>query len=413
MSQLGFVAYELRGKSLEAAVTLDLLMRRYLRDSTMDPQGRNLADLHKDYVTRSADAIAALRKTHPDLIQACGLNDPAVQVEDYDGMFYRTYQETPLTYWTSSKAALYLMYCPIDYKGRHFVPENAVRCDDKDFDGTDMGHTIYKKHFWVGEAPIADNARRGLPLPHDFDPVTDKTVRGHGIKPDHLYVAKGESLFAANRHEQQSQLFNDTFKAFTEAAQDWTRQNYPGHYMGFMLQRVGNENRLEISLRREGMGTPVALNHPDWDVQKEIMREWKNPMTGQMESVATKQFIAQPNPVSAAGQKLYDLFKQMPPHPRTEDYPELFLRTAQGETRSPTIHRYPQGVFLAYYGIGAQAPAKGPRDAEAASPATLAWIDADRRDRGLGIQPPAPPAEISRILNNKKPSGPGPRGPQP
>jgi hypothetical protein len=412
MSHRGFVAYELKGESLDAAVELDLLVRAHVAANIVDVNGKSLLEAHRVYKAIYEDALAQIGKTHPQLLEKCGLNAPAVQVQDYDGGYPRTYESFPSVYWTSSKLALYLMYCPVDYKGRHFVPADAVKCDDKDFASTDMGHGIYKNHFWIAEGPVVDGGRRGLPLPADFDPATAVTTKASGLRPDRLFVAAGESLYAAVRLQQQEELFKATFNAFTDAAQAWVKKHYPGHYANFSLRRNGHDNALEISVRTDGTGAPVELNHPDWTIDRQLTRHWRNPVTDEMELVVLKEYEARPNPASADGQALYDLFKAIPPHPRASDYPELSAH-ANGEERSPVVHRYPQGTFLAYHNIQPGDAVTGPRDGRAADAAALIWLDADRNDRQWGIAPPPPPAPLAGLYGPQKTDGTASRGPQP
>lgn len=402
------VSYELRGDSLDAAVALDLRLRAFFARHPVAVNGRPLLDIHADVSARYQAALKEIAQDDPDLLRRCGLRAPAVQVETADGAQPRTYETFPAIFRTSAKAPLYLMFCPVDYKGKHFTPADAVVCADADFSSTDMGHGIYKKQFWIDEGPVVDGGRRGLPLPADFDPQTSDSVKAHGLRPQYCFRAGPGLRYTLDLHKRTEELFSRTWRAFTDAAQDWTSKNYPGHHMGFMM---GEDKALEVYLGDSGLGPHPVLNHADWIVERHVERDWRNPQTGAMERVKTGHVIARPNPATAEGLKLYELFKAIPKPPRTHDYPELAIPSAGGP-RYPVVHHHPQGIYLAYHGFKDTEVVRPPAGAIAVDPAELIWLDRDRYDRSLGIIPPPPPKALAHLYP-APPATQGPRTPQP
>ncbi|MBU0859117.1 MAG: hypothetical protein KJ667_04190 [Alphaproteobacteria bacterium] len=407
MSPPGLIAYELKGESLDAAIMLDLRVRDYLTRFPGQRSG-NLLDIHMSYKQRYQEALAEIRKTDPDLLKKCGLDHATVQVEQSEGAYPRTYESFPTIYATTAKQALYLMYVPVDYKGQHFIPQDAVPCDDKDFTGTDMGHSIYKKHFWVAEGPVVDGGRRGLPVPSDFDPATSQTIPSHGLRPDRCFKAGGDTLYTLDLLAQQRTLFETTFNAFTEATRAWVTSHMPGHYANFSLSE---DKTLQLSIRVENSGTPVALNHPDWIIDKQIERDWMDPQTRQMKRIVLNEYEARPIPDTPEGLKLYMLFKAMPVPPRTHHHADLAIQSGSGE-HSPVVHKYPQGTFLAYHGIKPTEKITPPKGCTEVPPTTLIWLDRDRTDRQWGIEPPPVPTALSFLYHNAPPNTSAPRPPQ-
>lgn len=409
MCPQGFVAYELKGESLDAAIELDLRVRAALSTKPVATTGRSLLDVHNDYRRQYNAVLDEIRRDDPALAARCGLSAPVTQVEAQDGAHPRAYHVYPEIFGTSAKMPMYLMFCPVNYKGDHFKPADAVAVDDKDMSGTDMGHTIYKNLFWVADGPVIDAGKNGVAMPHDFNPATATTIPGQGLRPDRCFRAGGDALYTLDRMEQEKELFNRTWKAFSDGVQQWARKTAPDNYCNMSLRTVNGANVLEISLRGRG-GTPVPLKSPDWIINKQLSRDWYNPVTGDKEHVILQEYEVEPNTATEEGRKLYMLLKAVPLSPSAQAYPDIEVTSSKG-THKPVVHRFPQGIYLAVHGVPDDEKVIAPRGCIGAPAAELIWLDRDRRDREWGITPPPPPAALAHLYKAAQP--PVPRTPQP
>ncbi len=409
MCPQGFVAYELKGESHDAAVELDMRVRAVLSQNPV-PYGRSLLDINNDYQARYQAALADVRRDDPALAAKCGLASPTIQVDVQDGAHPRAYHTYPEIFGTSAKAPLYLMFCPVDYKGNHFKPPGAVPVNPTDLSGTDMGHSIYKNLYWVAEGPILDAGRGGVALPADFNAAAAHTIPGHGLRPDRCFRAGAEALQTLEKMAKDKELFDTNWKAMADGIQNWCERNHPGHHVNISLRNENGANVLQISLREQKTGSAVPLNSPDWIINKQIRRNWTNPMTGQSEEVILKEYEVEPNTATKAGCELYNLLKSVPMMPHAQSYPAIEVTSSNG-TQKPIVHRFPQGIYLAAHNIPDGEKITPPRGCVEVPPAELIWLDRDRRDREWGVTPPPPPAALAHLFKAAPP--PAPRAPQP
>lgn len=403
----GFVAYELKGESLEAAAVLHARVRTILtRDPVVMPPGSTLGDMHREYATRYGKAIEEIRRDEPALATLCGLLAPALQVQTQDGAHPRAYESYPEIFMTSAKMPLCIMICPVDYKDNHFVPKDAQKCDPADLYTTDTGDQIYKGLYWVRETPIISPGCVGRPMPHDFDPATAHTQQGYGPMPGHCFRAGGDTLYTLDLMAREKAAFEGAWKDLSTAIHDWADKNHPGHYVNISMKTEDHENILTLSLRVENTGAPVEWKGPDWTVIGEITRTYHNTNTGQTETIHTKEYEVRPDPSTPAGMALYKLLKAVPPLPASRTPSELQV-TFNAKAHNPVIYRTPQGCYLAYNDIPADAKITPPGGCTESSPAEINWLERDRRDEGMGVVPPPPPAALAHLY--KAP----PRAPQP
>lgn len=407
MNGQGLIAYELRGKSLAAAMKLERRVRDYLQQAQPQQTG-SLLDIHQDWQKHYRILLAQIRAEDPALLAACGLDKPTLLVEHKKGGWPRAYESYPGIYAATAEAPLYLMFCRTDYKGAHFVPEDAVLCDDKDFTSTDMGHGIYKKRHWIAEGPVIDGGRRGVKLPPDYTPpAQDETEPAQ----NQFFLAGGQTLAAITRYEQKKQLFSRRFEAFRKALDIWADKNMPGHYANMSLRHEKGRNVLTLSFREKDCGEAQPLMHPDWLIDKQVERDWRDPETGEIQRVILNEYEVRPSPATAESRILAMMFKMIPPLPEARSIPELTVTTKNGPVPAH-IHRYPEGVFLNFYTAEQIAPPPGCVPADAA---LFAWLRADEEDRMWNIELPPRPAAftaaLEKLYGRKGPAA--PRPPQP
>lgn len=405
-----FAIYELTGDAVIDAVTLDLRVRDFMRDNPLQQTGP-LLEINESVQKRYAQALDEIRETDPDLLARLGLDRPVVQVENVEGSAPRAYEDYPQLYWTSSLSALYLLFCPIDYEGRHFIPAGGVLCDDKDIEGTEMGHALYKKHFWIADGPVVSARRRGVALPAGFDAAHAHMPSVSGLQAQACFKAEGETLALLQRHEDYKAGYEAAWRAFSNAVHDWAARHMPDHYVNIMMRREQEQSILTMSFRQHKTGTPVPFAHADWIIDRQCQRDWTDPATGIKRTITLDEYEMRPNPDTEEGQEIHQLLKLIPAPPHALRHPELVIHGAQGELY-PLTHNFPEGTFLAYNNVKDGEILTPPRDCVAVPPALLTWLDRDRQDRQWQIDPPPMPAALSRWLTAPGGSS-APRVPQP
>ena len=168
MSNPYYAVYELQGKSLAAAKALDAEVQKDLAKHTEAPNTPNLRAVFLD----------RMNNDHPDLVAQTGIEHRAICVRvEHDGT-QSAYTETPVIHKTPNAEPRFIMYAPIDYKGHHFEPEDAILLDDQ-------MQSIYASGLfaggWSNGNPVFPESRRITPVPDDFDVQTHR--KNPGIKP--------------------------------------------------------------------------------------------------------------------------------------------------------------------------------------------------------------------------------------
>lgn len=126
------MVYRLQGRSLRAAEILESHIRRQWEREPLD-MGLLLSDMprYEESLIRFYDGFfAALRAEAPEVVDILGLESRAVQVTEYpwgDGKIAAA-AYAPAIYKMDTERGYdgYVMISPVDYKGRHFIPEDAA-----------------------------------------------------------------------------------------------------------------------------------------------------------------------------------------------------------------------------------------------------------------------------------------------
>ena len=145
--------YELGGASLAAALEVNRLMQE---------------DLLRDVdAFSSIDHVEVFKETHKNLLDKIGQSSRAVQIKMDEGCHSRAHEHTPHCYFHPVHHDRVLMQTPVDYKGRHFIPEDAVELTGKDREVMESGLFCGG---WSDPEPIWSLKRpRGIATPADFD----------------------------------------------------------------------------------------------------------------------------------------------------------------------------------------------------------------------------------------------------
>lgn len=133
-------------------------------------------ELLKDVdLTSSRDDVADFVDRHRPLLEQIGYFSRAVQIRISDMTHVRAYEHTPFCVFHPDGRHRVLMVAPIDYRGRHFTPANAVELTDQDRADIELHSIDDLTPVWFKKLP------RGVSTPADFNPATHFA----DIRPDH------------------------------------------------------------------------------------------------------------------------------------------------------------------------------------------------------------------------------------
>lgn len=126
------MVYYLQGRSLRAAEIVESHIRRQWEIEPLD-MGLLLSDMprYEESLARFYDGFfAALRAEDPEVIQILGLESRAIQVhqQPWGNQRLVATASAPAIYKMDIERGHngYVMISPVDYKGRHFAPEDAI-----------------------------------------------------------------------------------------------------------------------------------------------------------------------------------------------------------------------------------------------------------------------------------------------
>ena len=146
--------YELKGKSLAAALTLHEKVLSELMPA-----------LH---ASAKGPVLKGFRDQYKDLFDSAGLNSRAIKIHVIQGCHPRAYSFSPEIYFHPADRTRAYMYTPTDFKGRSFVPQDGLRLSAEETKIISMG-------LWAGgwsspEPVVQGRAPHGVQMPVDFDP---------------------------------------------------------------------------------------------------------------------------------------------------------------------------------------------------------------------------------------------------
>lgn len=148
--------FELKGRSLAAALELHARIQNEL-----------LPGLWAHI--RATQTLHSFKVENKHLIDALGLNSLFVTVEMIDGTAPRAYAHRTSSFFHPGDRSRVYLYAPVDYKGDHFVPEDAELLSDSDAEKIDRGLWAcgHSQPAFVAVPPVGP---RGVALPAGFNP---------------------------------------------------------------------------------------------------------------------------------------------------------------------------------------------------------------------------------------------------
>lgn len=148
-----------------------------------------LEELLTDINTEGADIdpltfLKTAQRIKPDFLETLGLKEPAIQVRQLREGHPRAYEEWPRIFAVGEGDwPHYYMFCPVDYRGEHFVPLSGVVMKPDDME------ELYSTTFNAfQDMPLFQGDRFCIPLPDDFDPETASIFEENGPCTDDMTV---------------------------------------------------------------------------------------------------------------------------------------------------------------------------------------------------------------------------------
>lgn len=401
MPAVHFVVYELQGKSLQAVKQLYTLLIQHHKANPVDWQGKNLLDIRNLADAFYTNFFDTVKNKHPQIFATAGMDQKQIQIQDYKGGVPRAYTDRPAIYASTSHPAKIYMYCPVDYKDQHFIPEDAVR--QTEAQAEKIGQLLWAGG-WSDPVTIIPAKRAGTGLPADFDPAKHGALETRHLasddnKPYRFFRAGGQSLALLDALDQAkdnySKRVSQLFKALDALK---TRLFDAGAIKGvqaasefYFNSSLGTDSAgrpvLQISARREGTGQVLNIAHNPWfKAHGKTGGEYLvAPETGNPDGLAFKAF-----------------FDAIPDNPEQQAFPKELLSTDKvdpvdhldglfGPLNKPLIRHFPDGIYLAYRLRADGSGAFIPPGCTEISQAEFLWKDADENDRNMGTTlPPSP-----------------------
>ncbi|HYD18674.1 MAG TPA: hypothetical protein VEF76_09360 [Patescibacteria group bacterium] len=409
----GQIVFELQGESLDAALRLEREIRRELE--TVKPKQSGYMNEIRDSWNAFYDGLLTRLKTDaPDILALTGLDAPAIQVAHGKDTWPRAYEHFPQIFSSPEQNPRYFMYAPVDYKGGHFAPVDAIELDDKTADR--VGDLLFAGG-WLGNAPLVNKEKTGVALPPDYNPGANPGLQEDLQNPHtrRVFVAGGESLAAVEDFRRREREFSAAASAVRDEVERLASLEIPK-----LKEKLpaGEELRASVSYRYGGHVETVEM-------LLSIRMEGKvNFMDGgkalRLADTAAytlhkshgNEYTVLPRRDTEAGRNLAALMDAVPKHPSLADYPVLrgnFKHTpgqfdaALGINGTVPQARDLGGRTLLIYNTDIDAGSTfAPPGAKHVPVGVFNWLQSDEQDRNMGITPPPMPPEIARALDFAK-----------
>ncbi|MGZ9097187.1 MAG: hypothetical protein ACXW30_02690 [Micavibrio sp.] len=398
MPAVNFVVYELKGKSARAAVIFYNLLESAHKANPIDWQGKNMLEIRKladEFYTKFLEKI---QPSNQKVYATLGLDQQQIQIQGYKDGQPRAYADRPACYLGSETPRKFYMFCPVDYKNQHFVPEGAIRLTEAQAEK--IGQQLWAGG-WSDPVTVIPSKRVGTALPADFDPAKHIVLDSHHLaddanKPYRFFKAGGQTLATLNALDQAkttysaktSQLFKalDSLKTkLFDAGAIKGVATAKDFYFNFSLGTdSAGRPALQISARREGTGQPLNIEHNSWF---------------KAHGKAGGDYFVEPDAGTAEGLALKAFFDAIPNNPDQQAFPPELLNPETvtpvdkldgmfGPLSKPLIRHFPDGVYLAYR-VNNNSTFVPPGCTEITQ-AEFLWKEADENDRNMGTTPPPP-----------------------
>lgn len=364
MNDTGMIYYRLQpGPALTA-------LRGLLKEQTAFLKNLHKQNPHAKMNDHYEAFYAHVEQTNPDLLEALGFEAPATMVMDYAGIqrAYKHYPRIAAIRMHDGKTRFYLG-SPVDYTGGHFEPQGAKRLGAQEARAVDT---------FITENPT----RRGILFPRNYTgtalPVDyTSTPREEPSAHYELFLAQGKTLDILDNLEQRKSAFSNGMKKLTDSVLNVFKNIIPA-----------------ISLTIEAVIKPAFGNRPQFVVKTNA----DLPKSNHFEYGQTldNQTTITYNARTEDGASMRDAFETVSLMPSLSDYPDL---KRWGKKDYPYMVQDMDGLqFLQYTSRTPATMNFCPPDSMKIGHATMMWMEADKRDRMLGITPPPATGQVAEEI---------------
>jgi len=398
-----YAVYELHGSAADAAKQLvalekDIYQRRV-------PEGSRRVVSPRDGALLRREVADEIRKKRPDLVEKTGLDVPAVLVERLEATGYpRAYNQYPHIGMIDPEGRIF-MFCPLDYKGEHYVPEDGVQVDDGDLYTTDFGDMIYRRQ-GAFSPPLLAREKSGTKLPADFDAAKhrfrDREPENHALK---VFIAAGSSLACVQDFLKRKEDLTNAKKKVQQKVEELASELDGKATLG---AKEGDDIAVRCYFKPDAAGKTevwLELKNKSRGNDAVILKDNAHFLT---EDYSHGAFRIMPNRATPEGQKLGRLFDNLTSEPKLEQYWQLWNPTAPSltdkfngkpiETRTPTIDTV-RGVHYLVYKVDPDAAKDHccPPGGIPVNAAEYLWMKADQQDEESFVRQPEPPAALAHM----------------
>ncbi len=401
--------FELKGESLAAALRLEQEIRKELQSVTPQSTGY-MNEIQASWEKFYADLVARLAIEAPELLQHTGLGSPVVQVSHEKDSLPRAYREFPVIYQGDGDPPRYFMYVPTDYKGNHFTPADGVQLTREQTEKVD---DMLFAGGWLGNAPLVSLKKTGVATPADYDPLRNAFLR-KAQKDRHsqrIFIAGGESLAAVRDFERRTGEYQSSVARVQQAIETIAKTEFPA-----LLENLPPGEALRASVRYSDGGYLNGKTQMLLSVRQEGKADiWQAGKTVPLASNDAYtltprhrgEYIVEPRRDTYAGKALAAIMDAVPKTPSFSDYPQIHadftfypnrFEAAFGISGTvPFTRKFGNNTILVYNTEDTETGDFTPPGATPLPLKAYKWLEADERDRNMGVAPPPMPNEIRTL----------------
>lgn len=407
----GTTVFELKGRSLDAALRLEAALRQAIDDADPKPKSEGyLNEIQASWDKFYADFQKRLAAEQPDLLELAGLNARTVQVRHEKGTLPRAYSEVPHIFSSPEQNPRYFMYVPVDYKGGHYTPVDGVHLDDQQTQHVD---NLLFAGGWLGNAPLVTAKKQGVATPADYDPLQNDFASA-SYRPSgtwKVFMVEGESQRIVEDYERRQAEWKNAVERVSKAIEKIAEMDFP------VLKEnlpAGEELRASVSYSYGGYlkGKTLMLLSVRMEGKADM---WNAGKTVELESNEAYtltarnggEYTVKPRRDTYSGKALAALFDAVPKTPDLGDYPQLranfWFEGTQAEKALglngtvPYLREMGGKKLLVYVVSDDEKGSFTPPGAVPLPYSAFKWLEADEQDRNMGITPPPMPQEIKSL----------------
>ncbi|MGH1403458.1 MAG: hypothetical protein ACRBDL_04385 [Alphaproteobacteria bacterium] len=381
------------GASYNAVLQVHKSVIGITKEFTNGAKGLSKQDLGQK-ITESLQSLDA------GLVRKTGLSSPVIQVKDTEQQAYpRAYTHTPQVYATQINGQLDLyMYCPVGYDGTNFSPDDASLITDEG-EQQKIGNMLFAGG-WMDPISFYSLKPQGVDVPDNYQrPDQFENAPSHAKL---CFIAQGRTLDMIEEYEERAMYH----KQNVDCVMDEICRIVEAHLSEGLHAQLDEGESFYINKSHS-----IARNKQDEiEFCISVCRGGETQMMQAGQSLTLednpyfcveekgKDYRILPNMESKQGGKLFSLMQKIPPAPQISDYPELMadlpftpgrfdvLLGVNGKV--PRIDEFEGHKILIYNTDTVERGDFNPPDSVYLPSSVYQWLNADKEDETMGIEPP-------------------------